>query len=88
MRVAQRELEQQQTCHADKKQGCKLEVIRGVPEQQKQVAATFPADHEERNRHQQGDLGQEHKLGEAEPLGGQKRKRFLHGDQERGGDRV
>jgi hypothetical protein len=50
------------------------------------IAPTFFVRNQERNRHYQGDLGQEHELREAERLGRQKRKRLLHRQQKRGDD--
>ena len=88
MRVAERELEQQQADDPDRKQGSKLAIVGGVPEQQNEVAAALPPRHQERNRDQQGDLGQEHKLRDGESLGRQKRKRLLHRQEERGDDSV
>ena len=42
MGVAERELEQQQTDDADRKQGSKPAIVSAVPEQQNKVAAALP----------------------------------------------
>jgi hypothetical protein len=88
MRIAQCELEQHQSGHPDKKQNSELEIVARIPQQQDEVTATFRACDQQGYRHQQGDLGQEHKLRDAEPLGRQKRKRLLHRYQERSDERV
>ena len=88
MRIAQSELEQQQTGHADKKEGSELGIMSFIPQQQNQVAATFFVHNQEWNRHHQGDLGHEHELRHAEPLGRKKRKRLLHRQQKGSDDSV
>ncbi len=88
MRVAQSELEQQQAGQPDCKYNSKLAIIRGVPKQQDQLAATCCAYSQQRNRHEQSDLGQEHKLRDAQALGCEKGKWLLGRQQERGDNRI
>ena len=65
-----------------------IAVIGGFSEQGDEVAATGRAGRQQRNRHQQRDLGQAHELHGVEMPGGRKRKWLLGRVQAGGHHRI
>ena len=88
MGVAEAELVEQEAAHPDREDDRQIAVIGGFSEQRDEIAAAAAGGRQQRNRHQQRELGQEHKLQGIEMLGRRKRKRLLGRVQEGGDDRI
>ena len=85
MGVAEAGIIQQQTTHSNSENNSQFPVIRGIPQQSKEVAATGRMERQQRNRDEQGDLGQAHELNGTQAMGGGKGEWFLC-RQKAGGD--